>query len=213
MKKSYVSVTTIASLLVIPLFLLFPVRASSVTCTASSSGVCTLGVGGSFSFTGTQTSPGPTSVTITISRPTTNVLKVDASTSSISSDACVLSLGGTFNVQVRLKPNPVSPPSQFIVMQTTDASVGAFGGQPDYVSATGNGHHDGPETLLSTIGITATFSGGDPTHGCVPLAPAEVTYSIPFGTGAGQYSAISFLGTQPFGFVFFPPNGVTVAFS
>jgi hypothetical protein len=169
-------------------------------------------------WTVTQTNPGPTSVTITVSRPLSpgNVLTVKAHTSSIAPDACVLSLGGTFNVQVKLRPNTYSTSlATYVVMQTTDASNGQFGGQPDYMTVSDSGRHTGPETPLINIGVTATFSGGNPATvpPCVPLGPADVTYYIPVGINAGQYSSVSFLGTQPFGYDFEPPNGITLTMS
>ncbi len=163
-----------------------------------------LGVGGSISFTATQFTPGPQTVTITVSRPTASVAVVSAETLSVSGDACALGLGGSFNVQVKLRPNPV-PRAVFIVLQTTDASVGA--GPPNYITPTSF-----VAVPLSTIGISATFSPGDPDHGCIAGSSASVAYFIPVGEGPGLFTELRFLGTQPFGYSFLPPDNLTVNF-
>ncbi len=178
-------------------------------------------MGQSLTFTGTQSSPGPQAVTITVTRATDSTLLVEAHTNTIAGDACVLGLGGTFNVQVRLKPMPVSK-TDFIVMQTTKASVGEGldtngDGIPDAPSAPGfikvrKGATNFADTPLSTIGISATFSPGDTAHGCSGGSPADVTYTVPVGTGSGQYRQLTFLGTQPFGNDFLPPSNITVNF-
>src|SRR5439155_19978251 len=100
-------------------------------------------------------------------------------------------------------------------MQTTDASNGQFGGQPDYMTVSDSGRHTGPETPLINIGITATFSGGNPATvpPCVPMGPADVTYYIPAGGNARQDSAVSVLGTEPYGYDLEAPNGVTLTMS
>ncbi len=164
-------------------------------------------VGFSMSWTVTQSSPGPQNVVITLSRPTADEILVSASTGAFSPDACVLGLGGSFNVQVSLKPKSPAIAGQYIVMQSI--------GSASYFVADGSGRHTGPSMGLSTIGVTLSFLGaanfaGDCSSGGGPGTFAEVSYTIPFGTGAGEFSVIRFLGTQPFGYNFEPPTDLTL---
>jgi len=170
-------------------------------------------VGFMMSFAVTQTAPGPTAVTITVTRSTASELLISASTEAISSASCILSLGGSFNVQASLKPKTPAIAGQFIVMQSiqVDPSITV----PSYLVADGQGRHTGPSHPLSDIGVSAMYSGaanfaGDCSSGGGAGTPAGVTYHIPFGTGAGQFDAITFLGTQPFGFAFEPPTDLTL---
>jgi len=134
-----------------------------------------LAVGQSLTYSVTQNTPGPTSVTITVSRPDATHLTVTADAPSVNPGACTLGLGGTFNVQSVLTPNPI-PGSVLIVWQTTAASEDPLM-SPNYDAI----YPDGSDTTgpLAAIGISAMYTDG---YLCGPSATGG-TLTAPPGSG------------------------------